>query len=72
MTILAEDYLAGYGGSPSEYRYNLKVGQRIGQAFFNALSGADQELLSGTTHDPFYSMHGPAVLRAIEFLLDSK
>lgn len=72
MSTLAEDYLEGYGGSVSEYRSNLERGQRIGQAFFNAVNDEDRELLRGTSHDPFYVQHGPALIKIIEWLLDRK
>lgn len=51
---LAVWYLEESGGNRAEYLVNLGVGQRIGQAFFNALSGNDQEKLRGTAYDPFY------------------
>lgn len=74
-TILAEDYLAGRGGSVYEFHYNMSEGQRMGQAFFNALSGTDQERLRGQINDPFYN-DGPGtgqkIVNAIQFLLDTE
>jgi hypothetical protein len=70
MSTLAEDYLAGCGGSVTSYRASLERGNRIGQAFFNALSEVDQARLSGTLDDPFYSEAQESVYKAIEILLD--
>lgn len=69
MTTLAEDYLVWSGGSVSEYHFNLTMDQRLGQAFFNALSGADQEKLRYTTYDPFNKFSSSAIETAINFLL---
>lgn len=69
---LAEAYLNENGGSPTEYQLNLSNGQRLGEAFFNALSGTDQELLQGRSVDPFWRYTTNAVEAAIEFLLYSK
>lgn len=71
-TSLAEDYLAGRGGSVYEYHYNMSEGQRRGQAFFNALSGRDQELIRGSGYDTFYTVGHAAIEKAIEFLLDNE
>lgn len=72
MSTLAEDYLNSRGGSPTTFQNCLTEGQRIGQAFFNALSEKDQERLRGTTRDPFYIEHGPALHKVIEWLLDTE
>lgn len=72
MTTLAEVYLHGRGGSSAEYVARLNSGQRIGQAFFNSLSQKDQERLRGTIHDPFHFVHGPKLIKTIEWLLDTE
>ena len=69
-TTLAEDYLNGNGGSVEEYHKYLAGGQRIGQAFYNALSTKDQERLGGSLADPFYSITQESVYQAIETLMD--
>lgn len=75
MTTLAEDYLDGYNGSSEDYRRMLSKGQRIGQAFVNALCEYDYNRLTGTLYDPFYADGSPfevqtKVYEAIEFLMD--
>lgn len=72
MATIAHDYLSARGGSPSEFDYNKKEGQRLGQAFFNALSGTDQERVRGTLHDPFYKHSEEMILSTIEFLLETE
>ena len=69
---LAELYLSGRGGSTLDYTRYLEQGQRIGQAFFNALSGEDQERVRGTIHDPFYHNSNYHIQRAIEWLLETE
>jgi len=74
MTI-AEDYLHGRCGSLYTYHRGLQSGQRLGQAFFNALSRVDQFRLAGRPEDPFHTPDAHvlgqlAVERAICFLLD--
>lgn len=66
---VAEDYLDAYG-KPAEFRANLAMGQRIGQAFFNALSSMDQEYLRGGMTDPFFENDSKSVEAAVERLLD--
>lgn len=68
---LVEEYLELQGGSPEQYRLNLTHGQRLGQAFFNALSSIDQGRLVGTTHDPFYSNDQDKVYKTLEYLMDT-
>lgn len=71
-TNLAEDYLEGRGGSPGLFRSNVLGHQRLGQAFYNALSEKDRNRLIGTIHDPFYKLSPAAIDAAIEFLLDTE
>lgn len=70
-TTLVEDYLELQGGSPEDYRRFLTQGQRLGQAFFNALSSVDQGRLVGTMHDPFYTTDQDKVYKTLEFLIDT-
>lgn len=72
MSTLAEDYLKGKNGSIEIFHEGLKEGQRLGQAFFNALSKKDQERVRGTLKDPFYVQHGPALHMTISFLLNTE
>lgn len=77
MTTLAEDYLDGNNGSSEDYRRMLSKGQRIGQAFVNALSEFDYHRLTGSLYDPFYAEGSPfqvqsKVYEAIEFLMDNE
>jgi hypothetical protein len=72
MATLAEDYLEGRDGSVNLYRHNLELGQRIGQAFFNALSPGDQKRLRATDFDPFYDNSSGVVYTAIEYLLGTE
>lgn len=71
MATIAEWYLDetipnGSGGSAA-FRKRLTDGQRLGQAFFNSLSGTDQAKLRGTFYDPFnYGM--VRTLEAIDYL----
>lgn len=69
---VTEDYLDGRGGSSEAFRMYLQQGQRIGQAFFNALGPADQEILRSTAQDPFYESGQALIHLAIEFLLDNE
>lgn len=71
MDTLATLYLREYGGYVGSYLQRLAEGQRVGQAFFNSLSDADQNALQGTRHDPFYGGQDETY-QAIEFLLDRK
>lgn len=71
MATLVEEYLALQGGSPEDYRRFLSQGQRLGQAFFNALSPVDQGRLVGTMRDPFYSNDQDKVHNTLEFLIDT-
>jgi hypothetical protein len=48
--------------------YKFVMGQRYGQAFFNALDFEDQEKLRGTTSDPFYRDSLSAIEDAIDYL----
>lgn len=71
MPTLVEEYLELQGGDPQAYRENLANGQRLGQAFFNALSNLDQGRLVGTLHDPFYSNEQAKVHKTLEYLIDT-
>lgn len=72
MSTLGEMYLEGRDGDISAYQEYLRHGQRVGQAFFNALSPENRARLRGTIHDPFYKETNDAVVQAIEFLLDTE
>lgn len=75
MATLAELYLKDRGGSVTEYHLSLEQGQRLGQAFFNSLSGTDQERVRATVYDTFLLDKGMAELRiriAIEHLLETE
>lgn len=69
---LAEEYLAGRGGSISMFRSNILGRQRLGQAFYNALCESDRHRINGTIHDPFHKINSDAIYDAIEFLLDTE
>lgn len=71
MATLVEEYLALQGGSPENYRLFLSQGQRLGQAFFNALSDQDKGRLVGTMRDPFYTDDQEKVYKTLEFLIDT-
>ena len=51
--------------------YMVKHQHRAGQAFFNVLDADDQKKLRGTVADPFEAQFYPAVLNALEFLLNN-
>lgn len=68
---LIEEYLDLQGGSSEAYRNNLAYGQRLGQAFFNALSEYDKGRILATPHDPFYSTEQDKVYKSLEFLIDT-
>lgn len=68
---LAEEYLDLQGGSSEAYRHNLTNGQRLGQAFFNALSEYDKGRVLTTPHDPFYSTDQEKVMKTLEWLIDT-
>lgn len=72
MSTLGEDYLAGNGGPAHVCKYHdgLTQGQRIGQAFFNALTPKDMEILTGSEFDPFYFDNNECVESAVGYLLD--
>lgn len=72
---LGELYLKDRGGDVGLYNRNLADGQRLGQAWFNALSMTDRQRLAGTSKDPFHKdfvAGAHAVHEAIEFLLDTE
>ena len=64
---LCEWYLAESGGDQTGFRDRLADGQRIGQAFFNSCTPADQSRLRGSLYDPFHGGMERAHA-AIEFL----
>lgn len=68
---LIEEYLKLQGGSVERYHEGLAKGQRLGQAFFNALSEHDQGRLVTTPHDPFYTNDQDKVYESLAFLIDS-
>jgi len=70
LKTIAEDYLQGRNGSIQEYHLGLARRLRLGQAFFNALSEKDQQLLRGTLRDPFHKNTSQAIEEAVVFLLD--
>jgi hypothetical protein len=67
-----ENYLETRGGSVMDF-YNYKAaGQRIPEAFFNALSENDQGRLRGTDQDPFFKDgYGPVEI-AVAWLLETE
>lgn len=65
----ASDYLKECGGSRLEFYYRIGQGERLGQAFFNSLSGLDQEFIRGMPVDPFYKNYFKCIYDAIEFLM---
>jgi hypothetical protein len=72
MATLGEWYLKETRGQEGidDYHYMLRT-QRIGQAFYNALSSTDKTRINGTTVDPFYTDDNKSVTIAIEFLIDN-
>lgn len=71
MPTLTELYLQDNGGDVAKYHHGLNSGWRIGQAFFNALSSADQGRLVGTSNDPFYSISPAKVEETIGWLMNN-
>lgn len=71
--INEKDVLAYLGPTKFATMNQLMVSQnqRAGQAFFNVLTPEDQEKLRGTFVDPFHKQYYPAVLNALEFLLEN-
>jgi hypothetical protein len=72
MATMVEHYLAERGGSVESYHRGLTAGQRIPQAFFNALCEDDQQRLRGTDKDPFFKDGQGPVYDAIQWLLDTE
>lgn len=72
MATVIEHYLEERGGSVERYHRFLTGGQRIPQAFFNALSENDQQRLRGGDKDPFFKDGSDPVYEAIEWLLDTE
>lgn len=64
---LAEWYIKESGGSIRDYHENLRLGQRLGQALFNALTVEDRERLRGSSADPFYT-NSADLTPALDFL----
>lgn len=79
-TSLAEDYLAGRDGDVKYFLRGLRAGQRLGQAFYNALSDEDQDRItidkweakSLEDYDCFHDFDMKSVERTIEWLLDTE
>lgn len=69
QTTLAEDYLNYSGRSVWDYNDAIAHGQRRGQAFFNALSKADQKVLRTTGLDTFYTDSDSEIADTVEVLL---
>jgi hypothetical protein len=69
-TTLAEDYLAGRDGDVTHFYKMLAKGQRLGQAFYNALSDKDRERLNGTMHDCYNATRQDVLWETIGWLLD--
>jgi len=68
LTTLGEDYLAQFGSEcVRDYHRYLTYGQRIGQAFMNALPLKERARLTGTLVDCFYK-NDNSVADAIEYL----
>lgn len=72
MATQAEIYLGMRGGDIRKYHQNQIRGQRIGQAFYNALSEQDRDRLFGTMFDPFNHEDENRVNEAITWLLDTE
>lgn len=75
MLELAKLYLHDRGGSISEFQNNLLMGQRVGQAFHNALCELDRVRLTGTLKDVFYVHDTDAeqkIIEAIDWLLETE
>jgi hypothetical protein len=72
MATMVEHYLEKRGGSVQNYNRFLTDGQRIPQAFFNALSENDRGRLRGTDQDPFFKDGQGPVYDAIQWLLDTE
>lgn len=70
MNQSAEWYLREHGGNVGRFWQAIDAGQRVGQAFFNALSKQDQEKVQKTEHDPFYQPG--RIPDTINFLLAQK
>lgn len=68
ISTLVAEYLRETQGSYSYFATRVRKGDRVGQAFFNALSHNDQARLRGTPHDPFHSDNYGALYDAIDFL----
>jgi hypothetical protein len=71
-TTLAEDYLKERDGNVRVFYDAMTDGQRLGQAFMNALSKKDYQRLTGTIFDCFYKTKQEDIYTAIEWLLDNE
>ena len=69
--LTAEDCKEYLGGKVAFFWERINTGQRIGQAWFNALDPWDQDKLRGSFYDPFHADNWPAVIKALRFLLDN-
>lgn len=69
MTIV-ELYLHENGGSVTDYKKCIAKGERLGQAFFFALSDLDKRVLRGTIRDPFYKNDIQSVENAVDYLME--
>lgn len=68
----ALDYLKENYGSQVKMLWSIKSdNQRLGQAFFNALSARDQAKIRTTIFDPYYKTDTECIWKAIEFLMDN-
>lgn len=68
MTIV-ELYLHENGGSIADYKKCITKGERLGQAFFFALSDLDKRILRGSIRDPFYKNDIQSVEEAVDYLM---
>lgn len=69
---IIEWYLTYTDGGLIRYHRSLNSGQRIGQAFFNALSPEDQESIRGTIWDTFHNNEAWEVASTISMFLTRK
>lgn len=68
ISTLVSEYLRETQGDYSYFATMVRRGDRVGQAFVNALSHEDQVRLRGTPHDPFHSDNYGALYDALDFL----
>ena len=71
--LIPKDALDYIEMSSEDFRLCVANDRRIGQEWYNRLSGIDQlRLRNKSTMDPFYSNSWIKVLKALSFLLDAQ